>query len=108
MGTNYYALFNICPCCQRPEKEMHIGKRSGGWRFNFYGDEQIRSWEDWQKALAMPQSLIRNEYGEHVTLSELKEIVDSTRKYETELYFKGEPTEWTDEEGFRFWDREFC
>lgn len=30
MGTNYYAIKNLCECCNRSDEE-HIGKSSAGW-----------------------------------------------------------------------------
>jgi hypothetical protein len=107
MGTNYYALTNVCICCDRPEETIHIGKRSGGWRFVFHGTEEIRSWEDWRTFLRKPGTLIKEKYGPHLTLSELIEIVDESRPGKTEMFYPGQSTEWEDPEGFRFWDVEF-
>jgi len=42
MGTNYYIRTKVpppCECCKRPYEaaELHIGKSSAGWKFNFRG-----------------------------------------------------------------------
>ncbi len=42
MGTNYYIRSKVpppCECCKRPYEaaELHIGKSSAGWKFNFRG-----------------------------------------------------------------------
>lgn len=80
MGTNYYALLNVCPHCDRPERKLHIGKSSGGWCFGlrvYEGEDGPNNWADWMALLTKPGTVnkIKNEYGEYVLLSELVETV---------------------------------
>lgn len=92
MGTNFYAKVNVCPHCHRPEKTLHIGKRSGGWEFSFRGyicdvleyneaGRIIRSCEDWEKFLSEPGIVIEDEYGaEYDAETFFKEEVLETRR----------------------------
>lgn len=49
MGTNYYLQKNVCGCCGRPEKQIHIGKSSAGWAFalRVYPHDGIKDYDDW-------------------------------------------------------------
>ena len=47
MGMNYYKRTVKCDCCGEIEN-LHIGKSSFGWTFNFMGTEKIRSFADWK------------------------------------------------------------
>ena len=94
MGTNYYAHINVCGCCNRPEKKLHIGKSSMGWTFTFRGykeydfDEQeyrevgreIKSYKEWLKVLSKSNVRIFNEYNEEVSLEEFKFLIRSKKK----------------------------
>ena len=33
MGNNIYVWFDNCKCCKHPQKWLHLGKFSHGWRF---------------------------------------------------------------------------
>ena len=36
MGTNFYLHTDFCPCCGQPRQNVHLGKRSSGWKFLFH------------------------------------------------------------------------
>lgn len=85
MGTNYYWRYDECHCCERYE-EKHIGKRSGGWEFNFRGyradssdpdnaSENIVSWADWKARLTRSGGIV-DEYGHRIPLAEFIELVE--------------------------------
>lgn len=115
MGTNYYVRENECDCCKRYD-EYHIGKRSGGWQFSFQSHpnfpSETSSWKGWQAYLAGKS--IYNEYGDEVSLEELKQIVDRSRN---EKHVHNEYTrahgcfrfelDWDDPEGFSFTSQDF-
>lgn len=79
MGTNYHAKINICPCCKRPEEEVHLGKSSLGWSFalqynggRFYGD--FKEMKEWLK-----DKVIENEYGEKVSVEDFVKMVEDKK-----------------------------
>jgi hypothetical protein len=78
MGTNYYHDRDVCPTCNRPAESVHIGKSSMGWTFSFHGTPETRSYRKWLDVLEAG-GLIRNEYGEVVTLDAFKALVESKR-----------------------------
>ena len=47
MGTNYYLRYNLCSHCNRYE-EIHIGKRSAGWKFLFYKFARVFPIYEWE------------------------------------------------------------
>lgn len=83
MGTNYYTVKNICEHCHRHDRDLHIGKSSAGWTFSFQGYRadyhvpKIETYEQWLDMLK--EERIFDEYGEEITLAELKEIVEKKR-----------------------------
>ncbi|WP_316200961.1 MULTISPECIES: hypothetical protein [unclassified Bradyrhizobium] len=81
MGTNYYVEPQpCCPTCGRSDDRVHIGKSSLGWAFTFHGYEAdgnspaLASAKDWFAYLEGRK--IKTEYGDSVTLEELKRIVE--------------------------------
>ena len=66
MGTNYYVAKNLCECCNRYDREYHIGKSSYGWSFSFrgYRAEGLVSWSAWKEFLN--DQIIMDEYGERI------------------------------------------
>lgn len=86
MSTNYYVAKN-CPKCAHPVGEgVHIGKRSGGWRFLFHhprsyetDDVELNSWAAWKAYLARDGVQIINEYSEVIPLHEFVGLVEATR-----------------------------
>jgi hypothetical protein len=79
MGTNYYLHPQAdCECCGRPFEPLHIGKSSGGWCFGLHviPKEGINNYDDWKERWSRPGSLIRDEYGNAVTITEMKIIIN--------------------------------
>lgn len=73
MGTNYYWIEESCPHCGRGSERLHIGKSSAGWCFALHvmPEEGINSLEDWKERWNVPGSLIEDEYGAHITKTDL-------------------------------------
>ena len=78
MGTNYYASINVCPTCDKPEEEVHIGKNSFGWQFHFHANEAppIRSKKEWKEFTAKDNVWIFDEYNELVEFDDFWEMVE--------------------------------
>ena len=79
MGCNY-TLFDAkdrCPHCGRGEAARHIGKSSAGWYFalRVYPDEGISTLADWERLLAAPGAVIRDEYGETLTAAAMLSVI---------------------------------
>ena len=77
MGTNYYAEVDLCDSCGRSDT-LHIGKSSGGWKFSFaaYENPPIWSWSEWERFLESKDARIEDEYGNDVSLYDLKALVE--------------------------------
>jgi hypothetical protein len=78
MGTNYYLhLKPDCETCGRAFEPLHIGKSSGGWCFALHviPEDSINTLDDWRALWAKPGAFVRNEYGEHVPIAELEDII---------------------------------
>lgn len=77
MGTNYYLKLDACPHCQRPARELHIGKSSAGWCFGLHviEDEKIKSLADWETLFTTLGNEIRNEYDAKITAKEMLSII---------------------------------
>ena len=101
MGTNYYAQIKVCPKCKRPEKELHIGKSSGGWMFLFrVNHEEYQTVAQLKKWLA--KKVIRDEYGHKVSHKVFWRMVEGKQK----LLKHGEYGE-INIDGYYFYDQEF-
>ena len=103
MGTNYYLRarnkvleLDVCECCGKGTEVMlvmpddiHIGKRSHGWKFVFHGykwfdatkyglntSTTLDSYEQWLRFLVVSQNvfIIVDEYGAVLDLSEMLSI----------------------------------
>ena len=87
MGTNYYAYRNVCERCGRGDEPLHIGKSSAGWCFSLhvYPELGLTDWPEWEEYLAKVTSVVRDEYGEAVTLEGLRQRV-------TERAWNGQPS----------------
>ena len=82
MSTNYYLQTKpACDHCERgPDRGLHIGKSSQGWRFglhvypsgSFEGDPAPRDLEEWK--LLFTQGII-SEYGEPISPDDMLDIV---------------------------------
>lgn len=126
MGCNYYLHKNVCPHCNRSDKEIHIGKSSAGWTFSFRGHRNyyeepydIKSYKDWAdylgKTLAAGDSLIKDEEGAITTFDELIKLIEDKRyeKLNHTTYCQKEHPEhaamncWLDEDGNSFTGCEF-
>ena len=79
MGTNYYAVENVCRHCKRSERR-HIGKSSAGWAFSLhvYPEEGINDWVDWVSRLKGLE--IKDEYGRTVPFESLELTVTARSK----------------------------
>lgn len=71
MGTNYYVKLG--------DEELHIGKKSCGWKFLFqrYPEKLLQNFEDWTALLALNK--IYNEYGEVVDFADFINMVNCSR-----------------------------
>ena len=110
IGTNYFVASPACKTCGHSEKDLHIGKSSGGWTFSFHATDEIRSWTDWKEHLI--GKTIINEYGDETTLPELIELVnrkvDSKYNHSVEAEEYGWDDCFLDPEGHSFSTAEFC
>jgi len=119
MGTNYYLVVNKCECCNRRDL-VHIGKKSLGWQFSFYGPVQqfpdLRSWESWKVFLI--NQLIVDEYDRDITFEEFVLLVENskdgrnhfdacTESFPDWIDRVGQGIDWKDEEGWSFSSGEF-
>ncbi len=79
MGTNYYwQEKSPCSSCgQDLGEQKHIGKSSGGWCFalHVYPEDNILDLSDWEKLFATPESYIKDEYGDLVTVPGMLSII---------------------------------
>lgn len=83
MSTNYYCetgrmLEVECDCGFKhmmPET-LHIGKSSCGWTFLLHAipEKGLGCWRDWEEVLVGSRRIF-NEYGDDVTLEEMRETV---------------------------------
>lgn len=103
MGTNYYAVM------KKPslyKKNIHIGKSSAGWKFNFrgYQDElNIKSLEDWKEFLKNKDLVILNEYDDEISYNDFFELVEYKQKENNPDNFKHN----VNVNGYRFTFNEF-
>jgi hypothetical protein len=113
MGTNYYHRTNICSECGRYD-ELHIGKASWGWQFNFHGcrkyegynDFEIISFKQWKDILT--EGEIWSDEGDQITIADFLYLVKSKRT-DQHHHAKEYPSDntWTDAEGYSFSGYEF-
>ena len=108
MGTNYYAV-RTRPTIERP---IHIGKSSGGWKFNFQTHNDEVTWNtynqviDWltKHTVEKEEYVILDEYDEKIDLADFIEMVRIKQK-------ESHPDDFTysrNVDGYRFTDEEFC
>lgn len=82
MGTNYYVKHKNRKVRQ---EDLHIGKRSYGWEFNFqaieeddyYNIPKISTKKQWFEYLINHKDEIFNEYDENISFREFIEIVET-------------------------------
>lgn len=84
MGTNYYLRHKPCPICGSIKNEIHIGKSSCGWQFDFrgYKSENIVSYKDWLEEFNNEKKEIVDEYGIIVPLEEFRYCVERHERKE--------------------------
>ncbi len=126
MGTNYYVAKNLCECCNRYDREYHIGKSSMGWAFTFQGYkyDNLTTWKLWKEYLK--DQIIKDEYGDTISYEEFVEMVETYKspnyinsqnnrknlshntqgKIDSRPWFNPE-YDWDDEDGYSFTSREF-
>lgn len=82
MGTNYYLHVNVCACCKRAEKVLHIGKSSAGWCFSLHVNPNDKWWDDgtpdlnaWKELWSNPQNEIRDEYGSTIDAESMLRLI---------------------------------
>lgn len=106
MGTNYHLHKPACASCGHEPPSLHIGKSSAGWVFalHVYPKEaspgvsffdQSNSWgitvddlPDWIKLFETGQYTIINEYGEHVSPSEMIKIISERKPLREQFELK--------------------
>jgi len=78
MGTNYY-LYQKPPCkyCKRDYEPLHIGKSSYGWNFSLHviPESGINNLSDWIKLFKNKNAIIKDEYGENISIKEMINII---------------------------------
>lgn len=79
MGCNYYLQAEPpCPTCGRVDDErVHIGKSSAGWYFALHVIPElgINTLDDWRNLWSAPGAIIRNEYGDVMSISDMELII---------------------------------
>lgn len=89
MGTNYYLRLDVCPHCNRAERELHIGKSSAGWVFalRVHPFDDINTLDDWKPLFTNERNRIFNEYGDIVSVDDLiKNITNRSWTHKREHY----------------------
>ncbi len=125
MGTNYYVAKNLCDCCDRYDKEYHIGKASWGWAFTFQGYKYdgLTSWKKYKEFLK--DQVIMDEYHERIDYDWFVQMIENEKapgfvrsdghknllhneqgKKDSRPWFNPE-YDWNDEDGYSFTSREF-
>jgi hypothetical protein len=106
MGTNYYYKYNECEECGRHD-EMHVGKSSIGWKFQFHAGA-FRDLGDWKVELSVRK--IYDEYGKDITLEEFIELVEA--KKDVDEPYVDYSHSWSHPpifvNGYKFFEGEFC
>lgn len=69
MSTNFYFI-------EENGERLHIGKRSGGWKFLFAGHKETGSFVEWLLYLNSHRGLIQDEYGKLHTLEDFLHVVE--------------------------------
>ncbi|GEO80657.1 hypothetical protein [Pararhodospirillum oryzae] len=85
---------------------LPLGSEKWGWKFLFYGNEEITSWADWRQRIAEGGEIV-DENGHPVAFEELCSIVERAQGLERTYVcpvrhaLMGK-TQWKDEEGYLF------
>ncbi len=125
MGTNYFAMVDVCGCCGRPRAELHICKSLRIFRGYRHVDfevhhtpelgDELLSWEQWKGALRAPSVQVRDEYGRDVDterfIADVEAVPVERRRHHYDVMMSEYPEhggdEWLDADGFSFCGREF-
>lgn len=104
MGTNYYAVKKK-PRIVKVYDEIHLGKSSVGWKFNFQRQpEYYNNFEEFKKfVLSNEEFDFIDEYGHKIEPKELLELIEEEQK-------ENNPDDFTYDNninGYRFTDEEF-
>mgnify|MGYP006278320635 CR=1 FL=1 len=121
MGTNYYVAENLCECCERYDRGMHIGKSSYGWAFSFHGTKELNSWKAWKEYLK--DKKIVGDYDDFIEYDKFVELIEVykspdyvnhndrknlSRNQEMRNQDLFDPSkDWDDESGYSFSTSEF-
>jgi len=81
MGTNYYIKANECECCGHKPRNIHIGKKSYGWKFLFQRHEGLTSKAEWVEELRS-DVLIEDEYGRSIQADDLIRSIEEWQSNE--------------------------
>lgn len=116
--TNYFLLKDYCPHCERGD-QIHIGKTGKAFVFRGYRQEDhdnpdmhpIASYTDWMFFIANCGWPIVNEYGEKITIEQLKKVIDKNIDNQVEWIRKNRPEfnneYFYDKDGYCFCWRQF-
>ena len=115
METNYYMQYKskTCKCCNRTDKQTHIGKSSCGWTFSFkgyredYNNPKIISFSDWFNTLKDEDAYIINEYNEIVEKDDFFKLIYEKEKEKNNHAKQHKDGNWLDEQGNSFSGGEF-
>lgn len=110
MSTNYYfKIDSDCKFCK--SKEIHIGKRSAGWRPSFEKTEyysSVQGIRDFYKENKEELAIV-SEYGETLSFEDLEEELINWNKDNKEAWGHDHTTHtYSDSEGYDFFRGEFC
>lgn len=100
MSTNYSALPDCCPHCDRPAPAVHIGQWPSGLRgYTGYGDSPraIGSWAEWKDYLRSdPHMMVEDEYRKRMSVDEFINLWESM-----DLATRRRQFDWVAEHHFR-------
>lgn len=106
MGTNYYWESAPCACCGHVRR-LHIGKKSGGWRFIFnvhpaHGLTTVASWRERLEKTKDGDGRILDEYDKMVTWDYFQHSLEPTGEVSQPRSYVGEYLD----EGYLFCNEE--
>ena len=84
MGTNFYLEYAYCEACGKPNKLLHLGKNSMGWKFLIHKSEDITNYIELKNKIK--QGVIKDEYGRIYSQQEFLEIIESNQKQKHHEY----------------------
>ena len=100
MGTNYYLRKPQCKKCGRGNEEIHLGKKSAGWKFLFHKTNEIKDFDSFCEYIKTGE--IYDEYDRKISVENLLDIIENS---------KNEKSHIPDSEiinGYDFLDCDFC